>query len=145
MKKIIVITLVVIMLAVSVVPALAAGGPPANRGTTNGNCSGNQTRNVIQTPYALSGTITAVDKVNLTVSVNIGCGNRLASPYIGQVVTLTTTDGTRFLQHNDDGTVAPISFNDMAIGQKISSHGSLTNGVWTASRITEGALLNCAQ
>ena len=72
MKKIIVISLVVIMLAVSIIPALAAGGPPANRGTANGNCTGYQTRNGIQTPYALSGTITAVDDVNHIVSVNIG-------------------------------------------------------------------------
>lgn len=155
MKRIIVITLVLIMLAASVVPALAAGGPPTNRGTANGNCystqgsyanpSGyaSQSGYGIRMPYALSGTITAVDAVNHTVSVKIACGNRLANPYIGQVITLSTNDSTRYLLRNDDGTVTPISFTDLAEGEAISSHGSLVDGVWTASRITAGALLTC--
>jgi len=42
MKKLTVLTLVVIMLAISVVPAFAAGGPPENRGTASSNCNGNQ-------------------------------------------------------------------------------------------------------
>jgi hypothetical protein len=62
MKKLAVLTLVATLLAVSVVPALAAGGPPANRGTASGNFTGdqtgptigNQTSFGIQTPFALS-------------------------------------------------------------------------------------------
>jgi hypothetical protein len=36
MKKLIIVSLVMIMLAFSVVPAFAAGGPPAERGKANG-------------------------------------------------------------------------------------------------------------
>ena len=161
MKKLTVITLVVIMLAASVVPALAAGGPPANRGTGTGVCDGNQIGSGSQyaygnqssfgsqagrglrTPYALSGTITAVDAANQTIQVNITCGNRLAYPYYNQEVTLVTNSTTRFLLRNADGSVTPITFADLAVGDQISSHGSLVDGVWTASRITSGALLNC--
>lgn len=141
MKKLTIITLVMIMLAVSVVPALAAGGPPANRGSANGNCYGNQAGYGIRSPYALSGTITAIN--SLSVTVNIACGNRLANPYTGQEITLSTTESTRYLLRNADGAATPISLGDLATGQKISSHGSLVDGVWTASRITVGALLNC--
>ena len=161
MKKLTVLTLVVIMLAVSVVPALAAGGPPAERGTGSGICDGSHTGygsqnaygsqggygsqagNGLRTPFALSGTITTVDATNQTVSVSVACGNRLAYPYVEQEVTLVTNSSTRFLLRNADGSVTPITFADLAAGQQISSHGALVEGVWTASRITSGALLNC--
>jgi len=58
-------------------------------------------------------------------------------------VTLVTGDSTRFLLRNEDGTATQISFDDLGIGQNISSHGTLVNGVWTATRITSGALLTC--
>ncbi|OGO11839.1 MAG: hypothetical protein A2Y53_03535 [Chloroflexi bacterium RBG_16_47_49] len=143
MKKLTVITLVVIMLVLSVVPALAAGGPPANRGTASGNSDGNQVSFGIRTPYALSGTISGIDGDARTVIVTVVCGNRLVNPYIGQNVTLQTTVATRFLLRNEDGMVTPIAFEDLAVGQNINSHGTLVDGVWTANRITSGALLNC--
>lgn len=199
MKKLTVVTLVVIMLAISVVPALAAGGPPENSGTANGNCTGdqlglgtgnqysygalnqagagasnqysygaanqaglgasnqygygavnqvglgasNQVGFGVRTPYALSGTISDIDPVEKTVTVTVSCGNRLANPFISQEVTLVTGDSTRFLLRNEDGTATQISFDDLGTGQNISSHGTLVNGVWTATRITSGALLTC--
>ena len=161
MKKLTVFTLVVIMLAVSVVPALAAGGPPTERGTGSGICDGshagyggqnaygsqggygNQASNSLRTPFALSGTITAVDSATQTVSVSVACGNRLAYPYVDQEVTLVTNPSTRYLLRNPDGSVTPITFADLAAGEQISNHGVLVDGVWTASRITSGALLNC--
>lgn len=159
MKKLVVVILVVAMLALSSLPALAAGGPPADRGAATGYCGGNQvgatTRNQpgrsvgklsgfgLSTPYALSGTITALDPAKLTVRVRIACRNRLANPYAGSEVTLQTINTTRFLLRNDDGTVTSISFTDLVAGKTISSHGSLADGAWTASRITMGALLNC--
>lgn len=169
MKKLTVLTLVVIMLALSVVPALAAGGPPVNHGTASGNCTGNQvnvgtgdqnrfgvgnqvgygssaqTSFGVRTPFALSGTISALDPAVKTVTVTVSCGNRLASPVTGQEVTLQTSDSTRFLLRNADGTVTPITFDDLALGQNISSHGTLVNNVWTATRVTSGALLICQQ
>jgi Domain of unknown function (DUF5666) len=163
MKKLTIISIVVILLAVSVVPAMAAGGPPAGRGSGSGICTGDQAGYGIQNsygsktgyrsqsgygirnPYALSGTITSINTESHTVTVLIACGNRLADPYDGQEVTLSTTASTRFLQRSADGTVTPISFEELASGQTVSSHGSLVDGVWTASRITSGALLSCIQ
>ncbi len=147
MKKITVLTLVVIMLALSVVPAFAKGNQPVDRVTGTGICTGTQNGSGnsfgVRTPYALSGTITAIDATAHTVTVMVVCGNRQAQPFIGQNVTLLTTDGTRFLLRNADGTVTPISFDDLAEGQNVSSHGTLVDGVWTAVRVTSGALLNC--
>ena len=167
MKKLTVLTLVIIMLAMSAVPALAAGGPPASRGTASGNCTGNQlgigagnqnsygAGNQVgfsastqvsfgtRTPYALSGTISAIDPAAKTVTVTVICGNRLTNPFIGQEVTLLTSDSTRFLRRNVDGTVTPITFDDPVFGQNVSSHGTLVNNVWIATRVTSGALLTC--
>ncbi len=84
MKKITVIALVLIMLAISAVPAFAAGGPPADRGAANGNGNENPSRFGVRNPYALSGTIADIDAVARTVTITIVCGNRLVKPYIGQ-------------------------------------------------------------
>ncbi len=151
MKKITVISLVVIMLALSAVPAFAKGNQPATHGTGIGICtgtgtsidSGTQNGFGVRSPYALSGPISAIDTEARTVIVAITCGNRLAQPFIGQEVTLQTTDNTRFLLRNSDGSVSPITFDDLAVGQNVSSHGIVVDGVWTAIRVTSGALLNC--
>jgi hypothetical protein len=192
MKKLSVVLLVLALLAMSVLPALAAGSPPADHGTYSGTCTGDQarqstsnqygqdtsnefgqgtsnqyglgsgeqartgtgslygygnkqTRFGIPTPYALSGTIAEVDLQAQTVTVAVACGNRLLAPYIGTNVPLQTTDSTRFLQRNADGTATPISLSDLIPGESVSSHGSLVNGVFTASRLTQGALLTCLQ
>ncbi|MFZ2098504.1 MAG: hypothetical protein WAV05_17870 [Anaerolineales bacterium] len=167
MKKFAVLTLVVVMLAVSMVPAFAAGGLPANRGTGSGVCTGNQDvlgsgyqaglgagyqagfgasnqkSYGVRTPYALSGTIYALDPAASTVTVTVSCGNRLVNPYIGNEVTLQTTEITRFLLRNSDGSVTPITFAELEVGENVSSHGILADGVFTATRVTMGALLNC--
>jgi len=174
MKKLAVVSLVVIMLALSVVPAFAKG-PAQNSGSGTGICDGTQigagagsqygsassaqiglgtgirygyasgTRNGfgIAAPYTFSGTITAVDDVNLAITIDVVCGNRQANPYIGQQVTLQTTSTTRFLLRNADGTVTPITFDYLEVGQNVSSHASLADDIFTATRITSGALLNC--
>ncbi len=159
MRKITVITLVIVMLIVSAVPALAAGGPPSDRGTGSGSCTGDQTRMQLysqaslgsgkqpsfglRTPYALSGTISVIDQQAQTVTVLVSCGNRLANPYIGSEVILQTTPASRFLLRNEDGTVTPITIADLMTGETVSSHGALVDGIWTPSRVTTGALLNC--
>jgi hypothetical protein len=144
MKKFAVITMVIVMLALSAVPAFAKG--PQGTGQVNGSCGGGIQAGIgIRTPYALSGTIFSLDTEAQTVTVTIACGNRLAQPFIGQNVTLQTSTNTRFLLRNSDGSVTPITFADLAVGQKISSHGSLVNGTWTAVRVTVGALLECQQ
>jgi hypothetical protein len=143
MKKLTILTLVFILLAVTVVPALAAGGPPPDRGTGIGCGNGSSVNQGSRAPFALAGTITAIDPVVHSVTVTVVCGNRLVQPYFGQDVTLRTNEATRFLLRNPEGAATPITFEDLAVGQKISSNGSLVDGTWTAIRITVGAQLIC--
>ncbi len=158
MKKISVVISIVILLVLTVVPAFAAGGPSANRGSGTAICTGNQAGLAtgsqarygyhqagygMRNPYALSGTITVLDANSQTVSVNVSCGNGMVNSSIGTEVTIQTTQNTRFLLRNEDGTVTSISFADLVVGESVSSHGSLVDGVWTASRVTMGALLSC--
>ncbi len=163
MKKFAIIILVVIMLALAVVPAFAKGGLPAGKGNSAGANTGKgygkfvndghvyfnsvntgaQIGYSILSPYALSGTISSLDAAAATVTVTTMCGNRLAQPYISQPVTLQTSADTRFLQRNADGSTVAITFEDLVVGQNISSHGTLVEETWTANRVTSGALLNC--
>ena len=143
MKKLTVISLVILMLVLSVVPAFAKGPGPANNGSANGTCTGAQTGSGIRTPYALSGTISSLDSQVGTVTVTVACGNRLVTTFIGQNVTLQTSAATRFLLRNADGTATPITFADLEVGQTVSSHGSLLDNTFTATRVTVGAELNC--
>jgi hypothetical protein len=160
MKKLSVFVLVAVMLGLSAVPALAAGGPPANAGCGAGTCTGipsglgtgSQLRYggqitgfSLRTPFALSGTIAAIDLQAKTVTVAVVCGNRLVDPDLNTTVTLQTSDATRFLLRNADGTVTPISMAELVVGESVSSHGSLVNGIMTAWRVTQGALLSCIQ
>lgn len=160
MNRIMVVIVVVAMLAISASPALAAQGPSSNQQANAGNCTGNQsglgigsqtrygTRMAgfgVRTPYALSGTIVAVDQQAETVTVTVTCGNRLLSPYLGTNVILQTITGTRFLLRAADGTITPITLADLVVGESISSHGSFVNSTFIASRLTQGAELNCIQ
>ncbi len=133
MKKILVLILTLALLAVAVIPAAAAGhGPGGGNGGGNGNGSG---------IFAMAGTIAAVDSMNQAVTVKAVTGNKLVQPFIGQEVRLQTTTTTRFLLRNADGTCTAISFADLKTGQNVSVNGKLAGDVWTAQRITVGALL----
>jgi hypothetical protein len=143
MKKLFVLSLVILMLALSVVPAFAKGPGPANNGSANGTCTGTQVGFGVRNPFALSGTITGVDSQAHIVTVTVACGNRMVNPFIGQSVTLQTTAATRFLLRNADGTVTPINFDDLEAGQTVSTHGVLQDSTFTATRVTVGAELNC--
>ena len=77
------------------------------------------------------------------VTVTVACGNRLVKTYVGQDVTLLTAANTRFLLRNPDGTATPLAFEDLEVGQNISSHGTFTDGIWAATRVTVGATLSC--
>lgn len=136
MKKLFVLTLVLALLAITALPAFAAGGAPTGNG---GGDSGKGSK----APFALAGTIANLDPITHTVTVTVVCGNKLVKPYVGQNLNIQTTETTRFLLRNADGTVTPITFADLAVGQKVSSNGQLANNVWTAGRITVGADLTC--
>ena len=139
MKKILTITLVLVLLAVTVVPALAAGGPPAGKGPGAGKSAGR----IGVSTFALAGTIASIDPTAHTVTVAVVSGNKQAKQYIGQNLTLLTTVSTRFLLRNPDSVATPITFADLSVGQKVSVNGQLTDNVWVATRITVGARLIC--
>jgi hypothetical protein len=124
MKKLTVALLVLVILAATAMPALAAGGPPPARGKSGS--------------FTLAGVITAISGTTLTVQV-IG-GNPMVREYVGRALTLQTTTSTRYLLKTDVG-VVPITFADLAVGQKASASGAVANNVWTAARITVGATL----
>lgn len=158
MKKLVVLSLIVVMLAVSVVPAFAAG-PSSNRGSGTGVCTGSQTglanrsqalrgygrMGIMSTDsvYTLSGTITGLDAVAGTVTVEVVCGYRSVTEYIGTPVTLQTTEATRFLLRVPGDVATVITFADLEVGQNVSSQGTLADGAFTAIRITTGAELIC--
>jgi hypothetical protein len=128
MKKIFSVSLALFLLVVTVMPALAASEPArAPRG-----------------PFALVGTISAIDPASGTVTVNVLKGNKLVQPYLGQSVVLNTTAGTRYLLKVSATAVATrITFADLKMGDPVSVNGTLANGIWTATRITVGASLSC--
>jgi hypothetical protein len=122
MKKMLPIMLALALTFAMFTPALAAG---------KGN-----------SPFALVGTITAIDSASVTVQVV--SGNAQVKAYIGQTVTIKTTAATLF--RFTDGTVTTvIKFEDLKAGDAVSAGGTLSGGVWTASRITVGAKLTCLQ
>ena len=129
MKKLIVATLVFVLLSVTFIPAMAKGP------------SGNQL-------YAIAGYIRAINGTNKTITVEVMVGNRLGDDYLKQQVVIKTYateftidgityDATRILLSG--GTV--IKFEDLKVGDSVSSNGYLVNGVWHAIRVTKGALL----
>jgi hypothetical protein len=90
--------------------------------------------------YTLVGTITAIDSVNKTVTVHILRSNLLARPYKGTDVVLTTLETTKFLEKDGVITTA-IKFEDLVVGDVVSSRGKLVDGLWKAWRITVNPLL----
>lgn len=122
MKKTVSLFIALVLLVGATVPAFAAS-EPSGRGNA---------------PFTLSGTITAIQ--GTTVTVHVLAGNYLVHPYLGQDLTLQTTEATRFLLRTPTGCVV-ITLADLAVGQSVSVQGTLADEVWTATRITVGALL----
>ena len=154
MKKFLVLTLVFALLTVTFVPALAAGG--GTTGSTGSNGNGNQgatgqggstSTTTGSQLYALAGYIKAIDATKKTVTIDVLVGNRLLTSYITTDtetgwITVTVTATTRLLLSG--GT--PIKFEDLKVNDPVSSNGILSTDasgalVWTATRITKGALL----
>ena len=124
MKKLIVVALTLLVMMAAVNPVFAAGGP---RGT-----------------FALAGKISAVDAVAGTVTVTVASGNILVKPFLKQDVVIHVTSTTRYLYKSSATAVATaIKFTDLKVGDAVSVNGTVTNSVWTASRVTVGASLSC--
>lgn len=123
MKKLSMIGLVVVLLAVSAVPALAAH-PNNGRGNANGNANRDQTqvqekvklnnrnRNQVNNPglmrnstgqnmrmpFYLQGTITAIS--GDTITVKLIHGNSKVKQFIGTDLVITTSEMTQFYKIN---------------------------------------------
>ena len=199
MKKVALLSLVLLLLAVSVVPVMAAGGQPNNHGNGNGagqgnnNSSGqgngggnrdhqkqqdrdqdrnqdrdrssnpgsggngNQGHGQVRGPFYLQGTISGI--AGETITVTVTHGNAKVKEYIGSDLTIQTNESTQIFQItqgdeisgtvvtdvstgsdiNDDGTPSnriPITFDQLAVGQKVAIHGNLADNVFTARLIT---------
>jgi len=124
MKKLYAALLALVLLAVAVVPVLAA--PETAKGPRG--------------TFSLVGNITTIGTDSITVSVV--SGNTLVKPYVGQELTVTVTASTRYLLKDDD-IVSIITFADLQVGQAVSINGTFANSVWTAKRVTAGASLSC--
>ena len=124
MKKVWIALLVLVVFVATATPALAAGGPPPVRGKSGS--------------FTLAGVIPAINGTAVTVQVT--GGNPIVREYVGQTLALQTTSRTRYLLKTDTGTVL-FTFADLAIGQRVSTSGTVANNVWTATHIAVGATL----
>jgi hypothetical protein len=191
MKKVALLSLVLILLAVSVVPVMAAGGHPNNHGNGNGagqgngggnqghqrqqvrdqnqnrasdgssnpgsRGNGNQGHGQVRGPFYLQGTISGI--AGETITVTVTHGNAKVKEYIGTDLTIQTNESTQIFQitqgdeisgtvgtdvstgseNYDEGTPSnriPITFDQLAVGQKVAVHGNLADSVFTARLIT---------
>lgn len=157
MKKLFVLVLVLALLAIVVTPAFAAGGTNGNGGrggngngggngggvNVNGSGTGTSSGKGGKMPNVLIGTITGLDPVSRTVTVNVLSANTAAKDYIGQTITFMTTESTCFVLRSADGVGTPITFEELAVGQNVSVAGVLGDTGWTATRITVDPELLC--
>lgn len=158
MKKIFILMLVVAMLAVMITPALAAG--PNGNGGKGGNGNGGGGSGGIgigvngtgtsdgsgkggKMPNVLIGTITSIDPVSRTITVDVLSANIAAKDYIGFVITFLTSESTNFVQRIAEGTTTLITFEALAVGQNVSVAGVLSDTGWTATRVTLDPELIC--
>lgn len=94
--------------------------------------------------FNLVGRITAIDPILRTVTVKVLRGSLLVRPYLGSSITFYTTATTRYLLKTSPTTTAiAVTFDDLIVGKPVSVYGTLSNGIWTAIRITMGAKLTC--
>jgi hypothetical protein len=131
MKKIVLVSLVLLLLAVSVVPVMAAGGP-GGHGNGNGNGSGGNQggasdqaheRNLerkqdrssqpashgngagthVRAPFYLQGVITAIDPAAITLTVTVVHANARAKEYIGTDLLLQAAADTLIFKITQGG------------------------------------------
>ena len=112
-------------------------GGNGSAGSVSGNGLGQKGASGI---FDMSGMIAAIG--TSTVTINVLHGNKQVQLYIGTQVSVTVTSQTGYL-YTDGKTATTIGFADLKVGQQVSVHGTLADSVWTASRITVGASLDC--
>ena len=102
--------LVVAVLAMTITPALAGGDK--NRHHWRGD------------RFALVGEVTAMNDDDQTITVQVWMGSWLVKEYIDEVLTVTTTEETRFRRFDDPPHVF-ITFEDIEVGAHISATGNV--------------------
>ena len=130
-RKLTVLIFVALVAMLAATPALAAG-PGGGKGQQHqlGNYQGGQP---VRQWFSLVGVITEVGTSSITVQIYNG--NRIVQPYIGQVLTVQVTGTTRYRQWQPGGCI-PITFGDVQVGDTTSIQGILSNGTFTAQRVT---------
>jgi hypothetical protein len=137
MKKLIILSLVIIIIAVSSLPALA-------KGMEFPSC--NDVPEQVNKRYALAGWITQIPEGEQIVYIDVAAGNMLVKECIeGTVaVVISVVDNTTLKLSG--GT--PIDFEDLDVGDPVSSTGYIKyvdankiDVVWEALQITLGANL----
>jgi hypothetical protein len=105
------------------------------------------------TPFYLQGVITAVDSGARTITVALNHGNAKVKEFIGSELTLAVPEGAQIFQitqgdGNENGTSSsasgdgeasnriPITFDQLAVDQKVAIHGRLVEETYTARLIT---------
>jgi hypothetical protein len=117
-------------LAVTVAALLAMTAVPAMAGGDNNRHRWQGTR------FGLVGEVTAVDAGAQTITVEVHAGSWLIEDYVGQELTVTTDDETRFLRFADP-TCEFITFDDVQVGDYVSVNGIVQEGdVFLAKRVT---------
>ena len=127
MKKVLWLSVVAVaLLAVTAVPAMAGGD--------------NNQRRWQGSVFGLVGQVTAVDAVARTITVQVHTGNRLVKDYIGQELTITTSEDTLFLRY-EDPKCEIIALEDVEVGAYASMNGIVIPGdegneIFLAKRVT---------
>jgi len=150
MKKIWITLLLVVLLALAVIPAAASGngpGDPKGPGVPQAVPQGTAVASQQRSPrgiFTITGTVSAIDTVNNTVTIMVSRGNKLTQPYLGTDVTVVTSTTTKFLyKSSTTATATKIAITDIQVGNPVSVTGTVKNFTWTATRITVGANLSC--
>jgi len=121
-RNLVVLAMVLVVTLVAVTPALA--GPDHSQSIRRG-----------QQRFTLVGIVTAVGSDTITVQAS---NDRFA----GQELTVQVTSSTSFMQWTPDGSV-PATFDAVAAGGSINIKGTMTDGVFIASRVTVDVPLYC--
>jgi hypothetical protein len=126
MKRILLLALVLLLTTVSAVPVLAEAQ--------------NTVAAAPQGAFSLVGKITA--KGNQSITVKVWWGNTLVQQYKGQELEIQVDENT--LYFFKQGTIVePISFSELAVGQRVRVTGDTAEDVWTASKVTvQGAFFS---
>lgn len=129
-KKLVVlamVALVALVALVAVTPALAAGNGDGDRG--NGGSHHQQF-------FSVLGPIFAIDGNTITVTVVDGSWAVRAAGYdVDDRLTVNVTDTTAYYEWTLDGRV-PITYGQVIVGYTTNIHGTVTDGVFTADRVT---------